>query len=361
MKFKKAIAIVAGTIVLLFTWSAQITLRPSLTVKLVTETIAAVKPFYEGKTITMVIPSDPGGGYDLYARLIARNMGRHIPGNPKFVVENMAGAGGLIAANHVYNRVKPDGLTFMDFQTAVLLRQLAGDPDVLVDVRKMHWIGSACVDTTICVIRNDVRYQKIDDMIGAKEPIILAASPATTREYYPKMINEVLGTNFKVITGYKSGGANYVALENREVDGACGIAWDSLKAERPYWLKDNFAHVFLQLNPGEKLADIPNVPWIMDYVKPADRQLVEAAMGTQLMGKSFVAPPGVPNNRIEILRKAFIETLKDQALLAEAARTQSNIKARTGNEVEAFIKKWFSISKESADKIRRIYFPAGFK
>jgi hypothetical protein len=192
--------------------------------------------------------------------------------------------------------------------------------------------------------------------------VILAATPASTREYFPKMLNEVLGTNFKVITGYKSGGAVYVALENRETDGACGVGWDSLKADRPYWFTNKFAHVFLQLNPVEKAADLPNAPWIMDYVKkPADRQLVEAAMGTQAIVRSFAAPPDVPNDRIEILRKAFMETLKDPELLADAARTKSDIKARTGPEVEAFIKKWFSIPKDSMDKIRRIYFPAGFK
>ena len=171
----------------------------------------------------------------------------------------------------------------------------------------------------------------------------------------------MLGANLKVITGYKSGGAIYVSLENGEAQGACGVGWDSLQADRPHWFKDKFASIFIQLNPMEKDPALPNVPWIMDYVKnPADRQLIEGGMGTQAIVRSFVAPPGVPDDRIEILRKAFMATMKDKEFLADAARTKSDIQPRTGAEIEAFIQKWFSLPKESVDKIRNIYFPAGF-
>jgi hypothetical protein len=228
-------------------------------------------------------------------------------------------------------------------------------------VRKMRWIGTASDSPNMCVVRNGARYQKIEDMINAKEPLILAASSGDSREYYPKILNEVLHTNLKIITGYKSGGAIFVAVESREAEGCCGVGWDTLQAERPNWIEDKFASIFLQLNPVEKVPELKNVPWIMDYIKtPADRELVDAAMGTQAIVRSFVAPPGVPDDRLEVLRKAFMETMKDPDLVADAARTKSPVKFRTGPEVEAFIKSWFSISKDSVEKIRRIYFPSGF-
>jgi tripartite-type tricarboxylate transporter receptor subunit TctC len=361
MKNKKGITILAGATLLFVVWGAQAILAPSLTLNFVPQAIAAEKPFYEGKTINILVPGVPGGGYDVYARLLSRHMGKHIPGKPRVVVENMDGAGGLIAGNHLYNRVKPDGLTFMIFNHMNIIRQLTGDPHVLLDVRKMRWIGTASDSPNMCVVRNGARYQKIEDMINAKEPLILAASSGDSREYYPKILNEVLHTNLKIITGYKSGGAIFVAVESREAEGCCGVGWDTLQAERPNWIEDKFASIFLQLNPVEKVPELKNVPWIMDYIKtPADRELVDAAMGTQAIVRSFVAPPGVPDDRLEVLRKAFMETMKDPDLVADAARTKSPVKFRTGPEVEAFIKSWFSISKDSVEKIRRIYFPSGF-
>lgn len=361
MKKREKMMMLLGTILLFIVWIVQGTLTPPFTLELIPQAMAAEKPFYGGKTINLLVPSLPGGGYDLYARLLTRHMGKYIPGKPRFVVENMDGAGGLVAGNHLYNRVKPDGLTFMIFNHMNIIKQLVGDPHVLLDVRKMRWIGTASDSPNMCVVRNDARYQRIEDMINAKEPLILAATPGDTREYYPKFLNEVLHTNLKIITGYKSGGAIYVAVETRETEGCCGVGWDSLQVDRPHWFKDKFASIFLQLNPIEKVPELKNVPWIMDYIKtPSDRELIDAAMGTQAIVRSFVAPPGIPDDRLEILRKSFMETLKDPELLADAAKTKSIVKPRTGVEVEAFIKWWFSLPKESVEKIRRIYFPSGF-
>lgn len=361
MKDKRGIPILSGAALLFVVWCAQATLTPSLTLNVIPQAIAAEKLLYEGKTVTIVVPSAPGGGYDLYARLLSRHMGKHLPGNPRFAIENMDGAGGMIAANHLYHRVKPDGMGFMIFNHMGITRQLLGDPSVLIDVRKMRWIGTASDSPNICLVRNDARYRKIEEMINAKEPLILAATPASTRSYFPLLMNEVLHTNFKVITGYKSGGAIYVAVENREVEGCCGVGWDSVQVDRPNWLKEKFASIFIQLNPIEKVPELPNVPWIMDYIKtPSDRELIDAAMGTQAIVRSFAAPPGIANDRLEILRKAFMDTLKDPGFLADAAKSNADIKPRTGAEVEAFIKRWFSLPKESIEKIRKIYFPSGF-
>ena len=349
MKTIMRFTIVAAAVLVVTSWSAR------------TRAAAAASSFYEGKTVTILAGTAPGGGYDLYARLIMRHMGKHLPGKPQLVVENMDGAGGLIAANHLYNRVKPDGLTFMIFNHIIIIRQLAGDPNVLLDVRKMNWIGTASDSPNICVVRNNARYRRFEEMINAREPVILGATPASSREYYPKLVKDVVGANFKIITGYKSGGSIYVAVENGETDGACGIGWDSLKVERPQWVKGETASIFLQLNPVEKISDLPNVPWIMDYVKsPGDRQLIEAGMGTQAIVRSFVAPPGVPRDRLEILRKAFMEAIKDPELLAEAAKTKSDIHPHPGSKIEDMINRWFALPPESVKKIRDIYFPSGF-
>jgi tripartite-type tricarboxylate transporter receptor subunit TctC len=349
MKNTKVLSIVTAILVLALTWSTRA----------VSQTPR--ESFYQGKTVTILVGYNPGGGYDLYARLLIRHMGKHIPGNPDLIVENMAGAASLVAANHLYNRVKRDGLTFMVFNHMIIIRQLVGDPKVLLDVRKMNWIGSASGSPNLCVVRHNARYQRIEDMIGAKQPTILAATSGSTREYYPKLMAEVLGANFKIIPGYKSGGAIYVAIENGETDGMCGLGWDTLKADRPQWLKEKFVTIFMQLNPAGKVAELPNAPWIMDYVKtPADRQLIETGMGTQAIVRGFVAPPGVPPDRIEILKKAFADTMKDPEFLADAAKTNSDVSPHTGAEIQAFIKQWFSTPPELVQKIKRTYFPAGF-
>lgn len=347
MKGSKEVFGVFFLLSLLFTWAVH--------------GFSAEKPFFEGKTVAIVVPSAPGGGYDLYARLLTRHMGKYIPGNPRIIIENMDGAGGLVAANHVYNRAKPDGLTFMIFNHMIIVRQLAGDPNVRIDVRKMNWIGTAAGSDNICVVRSDARYQRIEEMIGAREPLILGATPRSTREYYPKLVKEVLGANFKIVTGYKSGGAIYVAAENKEVDGFCGLGWDSLKADRPDWVEKKFVKIFLQLNPLGKVPELADVPWIMDLVKDAkDRELVEAAMGTQGIVRSFAASPGVPSDRVQILRKAFMDTIKDRELLADAARTKTEMRPRTGAELEGLIKRWFTLPPDKLAKIRAIYFPGGF-
>lgn len=324
--------------------------------------LAAEKPFYEGKTVTILVPTAPGGGYDLYARLLMRHMGKWIPGKPRVVVENMEGAGGLIATNHLYHRAKPDGLAFMIFNHMVLVRQLAGDPNVRIDVRKMNWIGTAAGSDNICIARSDARYQRIEEMIGAKEPLILGATPRSTREYYPKLVKEVLGANFKIVTGYASGGAAiYVAVENREIDGLCGLGWDTLKADRLDWVEKKYVKIFLQLNPLEKISELPEVPWIMDLVKdPKDRELLEAGMGTQGIVRSFVASPGVPSDRVQVLRQAFMNTIKDKEFLADAAKTKTEMRPRSGAELEGLIRRWFALPADQVAKIRQIYFPGGF-
>ncbi|MFC1817297.1 hypothetical protein ACFL0M_15510 [Thermodesulfobacteriota bacterium] len=225
----------------------------------------------------------------------------------------------------------------------------------------MGWIGTASDTPNICIVRNDASYQRVEDMIGAKEPLIIGATVAYTREYYPKFLNKFLGTNLKIIKGYKSGGAIYVAIESREINGVCGISYATLQANHSDWLKDKFVSIFIQINPIEKIPELPNVPWIMDYEKnPSDRQVVEAGMGSQAIVRSFVTPPGVPKDRIEILRKVFTATMKERESLKDAARSNSNIKPRTATQLEAIIKRWFSLPKESVDKIRNIYLPAGF-
>lgn len=322
---------------------------------------SAERPFYKGKTVTILVGTKPGGGYDLYARLLMRHMGKWIPGSPRIVVENMDGAGGLVAANHLYYRAKPDGLTFMVFNHMIIVRQLVGDPNVRIQVRKMNWIGTAAGSDNICVVRSGARYQRIEEMIGAKEPLILGATPRSTREYYPRLVREILGANFKIVTGYGSGGAIYVAVENHEIDGLCGLGWDSLKADRPDWIEKKFVRIFLQLNPLAKVPELADVPWVMDLVKdPKERELVEAAMGTQGIVRSFVAPPGLRSDRLRILRRAFMDTIKDKDFLADAARTKTEMRPRSGEELEGLIKRWFALPADEVAKIRQIYFPRGF-
>ncbi len=263
--------------------------------------------------------------------------------------------------NHLYYRLKPDGLALHIIAPLAILRQLLGDPSVRPDVRKLTWVGTASHESTVCFVRHDGRYQRFDDMIGAKESLIVGATPGGTREYYPKLLKEVLGANLKIVTGYKSAGPFYAALESGEVEAACGFGWNVLKGERPHWIKEKIMRVFLQLNPAEKDSELPDVPWVMDYVKtPAQRQLIQAGMGTQIINRTFVAAPGIPADRARILRRAFMDTMKDPEFLADAARTKIDINPRTNSEIETLIKEWFSLPLESVEKLRKIFFPAGF-
>ena len=300
--------------------------------------------FYRGKQIVMLIASGAGGGYDAYARALARHMARHIPGNPTIVPKNTPGAGGLIAANTLYNSSAPDGLTFAALTNGSAMDPLFGEKAARFDGQKFGWIGSIGKLENICVTWKGSPITRIEQA-RLREVTVSATGATGNSAIMPKIVNEFLGTKFKVIGGYAEGAGQTLALERGEVDGICGLSYSTLKAARPDWFRDKKLNVLLQIGL-EKLRDLPDVPNAIDLVPDAEkRKVLELILIRQEMGRPFAAPPGMPADRLAILRNAFEATLKDPAFIAAAAKLQLEIDPLTGVQIEALLKTAYAAPK----------------
>jgi len=302
------------------------------------------QPFYRGKQITMLIASGAGGGYDTYARALARHMARHIPGNPAIVPKNVPGAGGLIAANTLYNNTAPDGLTFAAFTNGAAMDPLFGERAARFDAQKFGWIGSIGKLENICVTWQGSPITRIEQA-KTREVAVSATGATGNSAIMPRIVNELLGTKFKVIGGYSEGAGQTLALERGEVDGICGLSYSTLKAARPDWFRDRKLNIILQIGL-QKLRDLPDVPNAIDFVSdPESRKVLELILIRQEMGRPFAVPPGVAPDRLAILRSAFAATLKDPAFLADAQRIQLEIDPLTGGQIETLLRTAYSAPK----------------
>jgi tripartite-type tricarboxylate transporter receptor subunit TctC len=305
----------------------------------------APQPFYKGKQVTLLIASGAGGGYDAYARALARHMGRHIPGNPAIVPKNTPGAGGLIAANTLYNSAAPDGLTFAALTNGAAMDPLFGETAARFDGHKFAWLGSIGKLENICVTWKDKSPITRIEQAKTREISVSATGATGNSAIMPKIVNQLLGTKFKVIGGYAEGAGQTLALERGEVDGICGLSYSTLKASRPDWFRDNKLNIILQIGL-EKLKDLPNVPSAIDLVTdPDSKKVLELILIRQEMGRPFAAPPGTPAGRVAILRAAFDATLKDPAFLSEAAKLQLEIDPLTGPQIEGLLKTAYAAPK----------------
>jgi tripartite-type tricarboxylate transporter receptor subunit TctC len=291
--------------------------------------------FYDGKTITMLIGTAAGGGYDMYARTLARHMSKHIPGNPVIVPKNMPGADGVVEASALYNTAPRDGLTFAALTNGIamdpLFRKFVGRFDPL----QIGWLGSIGKLMNVCVTWNTAPVKTIEQ--ARQKQVIVSASGATSNStMMPKIANALLGTKFKVVTGYTNLDVT-LAMERGEVEGVCGLAYTSLKAEHPQWFRDHKINILLQIGLT-KFSDLPNVPSAIDLVSnPTDKKALELILIRQEMGRPFALPPGVPPERIALLRRAFDETMKDPEFLADAKRLQMEVDPLRGEEVQALL------------------------
>jgi len=301
----------------------------------------AQAPFYEGKTITVIAGVSAGSAYDLYARLMAQFMGKHIAGNPSFVVQNMTGAGSIIGANYVYNVSKPDGLTIGAIQPSIYFNQLMKQKEVRYDWAKFGWIGSSDKSDYLLYMRADLPYKTLADVRKAKEPPKCGSTGAgTSGSYMPKLLEETLGTKFAIVAGYQGGGEIDLAVERGELH-CRAFTVQAYHSREPYftWRKNGFARILMQTGQTRdaRLADVPTLGELMDQFKTPDRErrLVPLVMAATDFGRPIVAPPGTPAERLKILREAFLKTMKDPELLAEAKRKNFDITPSTGEELEA--------------------------
>ena len=304
----------------------------------------AQTPYYQGKTITLIAAASAGSAYDLYARLMAQFMGKHIPGNPSFIVQNMTGAGSIIGANYLYNVSKPDGLTIGAIQPSIYFNQLMKQNEVRYDWAKFGWIGSSDKSDYLLYMRADLPYKTLADVRKAKEPPKCGSTGAgTSGSYMPKLLEETLGAKFTIVAGYQGGGEIDLAVERGELH-CRAFTIQAYHSREPYytWRKKGFARILMQTGQTRdtRLADVPTLRELMDENKTpeAERRLVPMVLAATDFGRPIVAPPGIPADRLRIFREAFLKTMKDPDLLAEAKRKNFDITPSTGEDLEALAK-----------------------
>ena len=298
----------------------------------------AVSDFYTGKTVNLVIGYAPGGGYDLYARTLARHIGRHIPGNPAIVVQNMPGAGSIKAANFLYAIAPKDGLTFGGFSRGAFIDPLLGRGDgTLYDARRFSWVGSISNEVGVCAFRSAAGIRSWADM--QRKPFIVGATGAgADSDVFPTVLRKMFKLPIKLVAGYGSSAEVVIAIKRGEVDGRCGWSWSSLLSWNRDMYESRQLDVVLQL-AAQKLDELPDVPLVTDVTDNADHKTaLKLIVSRQTMARPYVAPPGVPPERVRALRAAFDATVKDAAFLAEAKRQDLDVRPISGPEADALIK-----------------------
>lgn len=303
----------------------------------------------ELKQINLQIGYPPGGGYDAYGRLLARHMGKYLPSNPTFVVSNVPGAGSIILANNLYNRAPRDGSVIGIVTGDAALNPLFGHPEAHYDALKFSWIGSMSEETSTCFAWHSSPVRSIQDVFH--RPFIVGTSSSTGTTYsYPTSSNYLLGTQFKIISGYDGTNGAMLAVERGELEGMCGTAWNSIKSGRPQWLGEHLIRIILQeaTHPNPDLAGVPTV---MDLAKTEQqKQALQLIYGWQIMGRPLVAPPGVPANRLSVLRAAFDATMRDPAFIADAEKAKLDIRPVGAADIMAFLTEVYQTPKPVVDE-----------
>jgi len=318
---------------------------------------AAAQEFFKGKTIRLIVGNSSGGAMDDWGRFIAQYLGRHIPGNPEFIVQNMPGAGAIIAANYIYNVAKPDGLTIGVINPANYIDQLLGSKEVKFDWPKFSWIGSPERIDQVLFMRADVPYKTIDELRSAKEPPRCAALARAGLGYLlPRLLEEGLGIKLNMVLGYGGGGEMNLAIEKGEVHCRAGTVSAFVGREPTRtWIKNGFVRGLVQSGAKRypKLTDVPTAYELMDTYKTAEpiKRLARVLLSSGDLGRPFIAPPGLPAERLKILRDAFAKALADPALLADADKRKWDLDPIAGADLEATAKE---IMVQPADVIERM-------
>ena len=327
----------------------------------VTGTVSAQTPFYQGKTVRIVVGNLVGDTHDLFARAYARSMGRYLPGNPEIIVQNMPGAGTMIAANHVYNIAKPDGLTLGSLSPALYYAQLTGSKEVKFDWPKFTWIGSPERNGHVLFMRSDSPYKTLDDIRDAKEPPRCSATGVGTSGHdIPKLFEETLGLKFRIITGYPGGAEQDLAMERGEVH-CRAITTAAFFAREPFktWHKSGFVRIMIQTSRqrNPKVPDVPTLFELMEQHKTVDikRRQALVYLGAGGFGSwPILSTPGLPADRTTMLRDAYAKTLKDPDFLAEAKKNGWELRGVSGEELQALAKEVIDQPPEVVEWLKRL-------
>jgi tripartite-type tricarboxylate transporter receptor subunit TctC len=315
-----------------------------------------VADFYAGKQITMLIGTTTGGGYDLYARLLARHIGRHIPGNPELIVKNMPGADGLLLTNYIANKGPRDGTEIGAVQNGVAFEKLfqtlsPGGSNALFDSTKFGWLGSALQSVYLAVTWHDTPIKTIAD--AQKQEAVFGAAATSSDSYVLALLmNRMLGTKLKIVHGYDGATTVDLAMEKGEIQGEAGKDWTTVTTTRPYWLSDKKVNILVQFGM-HKRPEIPDVPLMLDLLaKPEDRKVVELIFAKYGMSRPYFVAPGVPAERVEALRRAFDATMTDADFQAEAKKARAELAPVRGEDVQALVQRIMAAPPDLAARAR---------
>ncbi|HEU4341819.1 MAG TPA: tripartite tricarboxylate transporter substrate-binding protein [Candidatus Binatia bacterium] len=316
----------------------------------------AAAPFYEGKTMRIIVGAAPGGGFDTYSRTIARHMGKYIPGRPGIIVENMPGAGFVVAVNHLYNVAKPDGLTIGNWIGTLVVAQAVGRKGLEFDVRKFEYLGSPVKNHDTCVFTKASGITSIDHWRASKTPVKLGSTPPGASTYENSIIlKEALGLPIQIVAGYKGTSEIRLAAEAGEVAGLCGLSWASAKSTWRKALDSGEALVVLQNTPTAH-SELPNVPLAINQAKTEEaKKLIQAGIhDASAITYLYSLPPGTPKDRVQLLRQAFLETMKDPEFLAEAKKANLDLDPASGGDLEKIVANFFKLEPSLASKLKEI-------
>lgn len=316
---------------------------------------SATDEFFKGKTIRIVVGFAAGGGFDTYSRVIGRHMGKFIPGNPSIIVENMTGAGSLVAANHVYRVAKPDGLTIGHFIGGLIMQQVMGGSGIEFDARKFGMIGVPVKENVVCALRKETGITNMDSWLAAKTPLKLGGTaPGSTTDDVVKILKEAIGLPVQLVSGYKGTADIRLAADSGELAGGCW-AWESIKVTWRQALQARDVMVVLQAIPKSH-PEISSIPLAIDFAKTDDaKKLIEAGIhDTQIFTRPYVLPPGTPKGRVQLLQKAFLDTLTDKEFLAEAEKSKLDVDPIPGEQVEKIVNGLFKLDPNTLAKLKQV-------
>lgn len=317
---------------------------------------ASTHEFFKGKIVRIIVGFGTGGGFDVYSRLLAGHLNKHIPGRPTVIVDNMPGAAGLIAANHLYKVAKPDGLTIANFTGGLLMGQILGRPGIEFDAQKFEYIGVPLTDTQVCILGSRSGITGMEKWMASRTPMRLGGlGPGTQPSDVPKILKMALDLPVRLVEGYKSVADVRLAIEGGEIDGICGT---SFQAAQTVWIKgieSGALTIVLQMMP-QPHPELPKVPLAMDFAKTDEgRQLIQVGIHDMARtNRLYVLPPATPKDRVHILRKAFMDTLKDLELLADARKSKQDVDPVAGEEVERIVAGLGKLSPALVFKLKEV-------
>lgn len=305
----------------------------------------SVEEFYQGKTITLVVGSGVAGGDDTFARVVAKYLPKYIPGSPAVVVQNLPGAGGIVAATQMYNTQPRDGTVIGTVQRAVPMMPLLSEQPVEFDSQKLSWLGSLSKETNLVIVWNTSETTDFDDAF-TRETVMGTTGGSSDSNVYALLLNKTLGTKFKIVGGYPGGPDIDLAMERGEVEGRVSITWTSLKGTRAEWIRDDKIRILAQMGL-ERNPELPEVPNVMEYVEdPLTRQVYEFLFSRQEAGRPFVAPPEVPADRLAALRQALADVSADPEFRVEIGKVGGTVELMDGEELQDMVDKYYGAPPE---------------